>query len=412
MTESDAYHFYIAYRGSGPVYPGIAALDPATGRVRTTVASDPLRGLTAGPDRTRLYGLSGGGTFVDVRETQEMLTLVNSNITSDDENMPGTATAMSLSRDGSRLYYSKAFNAGCADGADPESGQRDLAVKGHPVWGTVAAAPDGKRCYLGSESMAENNKAQTPCIVALGPAKGEQSTLLAVAPPTKNRYRVDLLLSDDGATLYAWNANTDDPLVAVDTTTMTITARSAGRAPSTVALHPDGRLYTVDRERGGVILDPSTLTDSGTFPCAPDSAPVLAFGPDGALLVAQADGTCTVLAPGASQASGPVRLTGSPVAAVAAAPTERPQRDEPKYMTRFKQDGKTCREIQDGVLKQVGTIAKDTGVPRSDKTIEGGYRLIDDGVWRPWSLSSYKYFYRIPDWENLLVDGDDLTWES
>ncbi|MFG2407117.1 WD40 repeat domain-containing protein [Streptomyces brevispora] len=371
-----------------------------------------MRALTAGPDGKRLFGLSEDGTFVDVRETQEMMTLVNSNITSDDANMTGAATAMSLSRDGSRLYYSKAFNAGYADGADPESGQHDLAVKGRPVWGTVAAAPDGKRCYLGSESTAANNRAETPYVVALGPADGEQSTLLAVASPTKNPYRVNLLLSDDGTTLYAWNANTEDPLVAIDTTTMAVTARSTGRAPSTVALHPDGHLYTVDRDRDGVILDPDTFADSGTFPCAPDSAPVLAFGPDGALLVAQGDGTCTVMAPGAIRASGPVRLTGGPVAAVAAMPTECPQRDEPKYMARFKQDGMTCREIQDGVLRQGGAIAKGTGVPQSDKTIEGGYRLIDDGVWRPWSLSGYKYFYRIPDWENLLVDGDDLTWES
>lgn len=410
MAESGAYHFYVACRGSGPVAPQIAALDPATGRARTAVFTDSLRSLTASPDRMNLYGLSADGTFVDVRGTQKMMTLANSNVTSDTGDAQElAATGMALSRDGSRLYYCKVFSASYIDGANPETEQREVTVKARGTWGSVAAAPDGRRCYLGSESMSASNRAQTPYVVALGPAEKQESTPLAVASPTKNSYRVDLLLSNDGATLYSWIANADDPLVAIDTATMTITARSAARAPSTAALHPDGNLYTVDRDRGGVILDPATLAGSGTFPCAPDSAPVLAFGPDGALLVAQADGTCTVLASGASQASGPVRLNGTPVAAVAAAPTECPQRDEPTYMARFKQDGVTCRDIQNGVLDQKGTTAKGTQVPPSDQTVEGRYRLID-GVWRLSVTGSYKYFYRIPDWENTLVDGDDLTW--
>ncbi|MGY0459606.1 hypothetical protein ACW14Y_05035 [Kitasatospora sp. cg17-2] len=59
------------------------------------------------------------------------------------------------------------------------------------------------------------------------------------------------------------------------------------------------------------------------------------------------------------------------------------------------------------------TCEQGTFVPAYDKVFEGRYILTDGvGVWRKAVLDGgeNKKFYRIPAWDNLIVDGDDVTW--
>ncbi|MFE2153815.1 hypothetical protein ACFXAO_27645 [Streptomyces lavendulae] len=135
-----------------------------------------------------------------------------------------------------------------------------------------------------------------------------------------------MLLSADGATLYTFAPHQADPLVAIDTTTLTVTAHAQVPAPTTLAMSPDGTLlyavHAVHADRAGSILDASDLTGTGTFPSIADKAPAIAVAPDGTVCAAYSDQTCAVTAPDAAHASAPARLADAPVAVVTAAASE------------------------------------------------------------------------------------------
>ncbi|MEV7122255.1 hypothetical protein [Kitasatospora griseola] len=416
MPQSGTYHFYIAYAGSSPVAPGIAAVDPATGRIRATANRPAVRSLTTCPNSQKLYEIGGTGNFAVLNV--EDLRVSNEYVFSQRAQMRWQAA--SPSSDGQQLFFlDSGGGVTVVSAADPDELTRELKPTKLSTRTTLAVTPDGKRFYTGSAAMA-SNRASVPDVLALGPAENDQSNPLPIATATTTAYQVNVLLSPDSATLYAWIANSTDPMVAIDTATMTITARGAGRAPSAVAVHPDGSLYTVDRDRGGIILAPATLSETGTFPCAPDSAAILAFGPDGKLCVAQANRTCIVVDTATGQASGPARLTGQPAAAVAAAPTLLPQREEPKYVAEFKREGWTYHPREDGGIQRNDfATPAGTQVSQPGRTITGQYRWVaNDLIWRPFGpLGESKYFYSITDWDGrsyqgreILVDGDDLTW--
>ncbi|MFD4907857.1 YncE family protein [Kitasatospora purpeofusca] len=464
MTQSGVSHFYITYRQTGPKPGGIAVLDAATGRIRVTRALSDSLGLAArsGGTATTLYTLTEGGhhvTAVDTRTLETDLLFADQG--------RSWALDVAVNADGSRLFLTRGFGVLEVDTA---SGK----VEGHPVpqepsaaWGTVAVSPDGKRLYLG-RSGQNSNAEETPCVLAMDvseppqeeaypqetdaqetdpledlrrraaamspaeleaflqkdhvpdtdapePAPASRQAVDIAAPAGKFR-DVRVLLGADGATLYAFVPHQADPLVAIDTATLTVTARAQGPAPTALALSPDGTLlYAVHADRAGSILDASDLTETGTFPSIPDKAPAIAVAPDGTVCVAYSDHTCTVIAPDAAEASAPARLAGAPVAVVIAAATEVAPRSQPEYVGRYRHEAMLRRYTEysggHGMWSTNAVCEQDTFVPAYDKVYEGRYDLTDGvGVWRKNIIGEYKKFYRIPAWDNLIVDGDDVTW--
>ncbi|MFB7470567.1 hypothetical protein [Kitasatospora sp. NPDC056184] len=433
MTQSGVSHFYIAYRQTGPEPGGIAVLDAATGRIRTTQALMGNRGLAAQPGgaATKLYALSEGGYNVSTVDTR---TLETDTLYSDQESP--SATDAAVNADGSRLFLAQGvvvFELDAASGK--EAG--DHAVPQEPVfssWETIALSPDGKRLYLGRHGQNSNRK-ETPCVLAMDvPERAQDGTnaqddnaqetdpgpgqAVDIAAPAEKYRAVRVLLSADGATLYAFVPHQTDPLVAIDTATMTVTARAEGAAPTGLAVSPDGTLlYAVHADRAGTILNAADLTETGTFPSIPDGAPAIAVAPDGTVCVAYSDHTCTVIAPDAAEASAPARLAGAPLAVVTAAAGEADPQPQPEYAGQYRRDAMPRRYNENsdghGMWSTDITCEQGTFVPAYDKVFEGSYTLTDGiGVWRKAVLGGgeNKKFYRIPAWDNLIVDGDDVTW--
>ncbi|MEV7189714.1 hypothetical protein [Kitasatospora sp. NPDC093102] len=113
----------------------------------------------------------------------------------------------------------------------------------------------------------------------------------------------------------------------------------------------------------------------------------------------------------------PVRLTGAPLAITVAAATKVETQPEPKYAAEFKRDARTYSykafDGGHGMWPDSATPAK-TLVPAPDNTHEGRYTFNEQAkIWykADWPFGEYKHFYRIPAWNNALVDGDDLTWK-
>ncbi|WP_224274422.1 YncE family protein [Streptomyces sp. LS1784] len=426
MTQSDGYHFYIAYSGGDSFANGLAVLDPGTGRIRATAGSGPLRGVLARHDGTgtRLYlplesdAISRTGQFamVDTRTLE-----------AETSTYRGTAVLSAVDPAATRLFLLQLRDGVIeVDTTTGASTFHEAPGKPFTTWMTQAS-DTGKRLYLGNVNNAGNRK-HTPYVIALEggvpvtPQAGEQSdeagAAVVVAAPKEN-FTVRILLSPDGATLYAWVPGHTDPLVAIDTATMAVTARAEGPAPAATAITPDGtRLYALYADGRGLVLDPATLSEAGTFPGLPDAAPVLAAAPDGTLCIGYSNRICTVVPPDADTSSAPARLNGVPLAVAAAIATEVAPQPEPEYVGEYKRDG-ALRKEQDGNLFTAGAFCpQGTRIPGYDKVYEGHYILTDSdrdengGVWRkvPYGGQS-KYFYRIPQWGNLLVDGDQVTWK-
>ncbi|MFI9783136.1 hypothetical protein ACIHEI_06425 [Kitasatospora sp. NPDC051984] len=63
---------------------------------------------------------------------------------------------------------------------------------------------------------------------------------------------------------------------------------------------------------------------------------------------------------------------------------------------------------------------KGTHIPAYDKVYQGRYELLESyensengGRWHKTFLGGeYKYFYRIPSWGGVLIDGDQITWKT
>ncbi|MGA5134749.1 YncE family protein [Streptomyces olivoreticuli] len=432
MTQSGVSHFYIAYRQTGPEPGGIAVLDAATGRIRTTRALMGSRGLAArsGGAATKLYALSEGGHNVSAVDTQ---TLETDTLYSDQEQ--SWATDVAVNADGSRLFLAQGLGVLEVDTASGKEEEHPVPQK--PVfasWGTITASPDGKRLYLGRQGQNSNRKV-TPCVLAMDvPERAQEGTnaqddnaeetdpgpgqAVDIAAPAEKFHGVQVLLSADGATLYAFVPHQADPLVAIDTATLTVTARAQGPAPTALALSPDGTLlYAVHPDRAGSILNAADLTETGTFPSTPDKAPAIAVAPDGTVCMAYSDHTCTLIAPDAAEASAPARLAGAPLAVVTAAASEADPQPQPEYVGQYRRDAMPRRYNEysggHGMWSTDTTCEQGTFVPAYDKGYEGRYTLTDGvGVWRKGVLGSgeNKKFYRIPAWDNLIVDGDDVTW--
>ncbi|MFE1876769.1 WD40 repeat domain-containing protein [Streptomyces sp. NPDC059496] len=432
MTQSGVSHFYIAYRQTGPEPGGIAVLDAATGRIRTTQALMGSRGLAArsGGAATKLYALSEGGYNVSTVDTR---TLETDTLYSDQE---ARVTDVAVNADGSRVLLAQGLAVLEVDTASgKETG--DHAVPQKPVftaWATIALSPDGKRLYLGRQGQNSNRK-ETPCVLAMDvPERAQDGTdaqddnaeetdpgpgqAVDIAAPAEKYRGVRVLLSADGATLYAFVPHQADPLVAIDTATLTVTARAQGPAPTALAASPDGTLlYAVHADRAGTILNAADLTETGAFPSTPDKAPAIAVAPDGTVCVAYSDHTCTVIAPDAAEASAPARLAGAPLAVVTAAASEADAQPQPEYVGRYRRDAMPRRynehSGEHGMWSTDVTCEQGAFVPAYDKVYEGSYTLTDGvGVWRKAVLGGgeSKKFYRIPSWDNLIVDGDDVTW--
>ncbi|WP_369382961.1 hypothetical protein [Streptomyces sp. cg36] len=432
MTQSDVSHFYITYRQTGPEPGGIAVLDAGTGQIRAARALMPSRGLTArsGGTATKLYALSEGGRNISTVDTR---TLETDTLYAEQEDLWPMDVAANA--DGSRLFLAQGPGVMEVDTASGK--EEEYPVPQKPVfaiWGTIAVSPDGKRLYLGRQAESSNREA-TPCVLAMDvPEKAQDGSntqddsaeeadpgpgqAVDIAAPAEKFRAVQVLLSADGATLYAFVPHQPDPLVAIDTATLTVTARAQGPAPTALALSPDGDLlYAVHAERAGSILNATDLTETGTFPSTPDRAPAIAVAPDGTVCVAYSDHTCTVIAPDAAEASAPARLAGAPLAVVAAAASEAEPEAQPEYVGRYRRDAMPRRYNEysggHGMWSTEVTCEQGTFVPAYDKVYEGRYTLTDGvGVWRRSELGGgeSKKFYRVPAWDNLIVDGDDVTW--
>ncbi|QCX74638.1 hypothetical protein C9F11_04675 [Streptomyces sp. YIM 121038] len=432
MTQPGVSHFYIAYRQTGPEPGGIAVLDTATGRIRATQALMGNRGLAAplGGASTMLYVLPEGGHHVSTVATR---TLETDTLYSSQEGP--WATDVVVNTDGSRLFLPQGPVVLKVDTASGKEEEHPIPQK--PVfssWGTIAVSPDGKRLYLGRQGGNTNQKV-TPCALAMdlpertqegttGQEDGAEETdpgpgqVVDIAAPAEKFHAVQVLLAADGSTLYAFVPHQADPLVAIDTATLTVTARAQGPAPTALALSPDGtHLCAVHADRTGSILNAADLTETGTFPSAPDTAPAVAVAPDGTVCVAYSDHTCTVIAPDAAEASATARLPGAPLAVVTAAASEADPQPQPEYAGHYHRDAMPRRYNEysggHGMWSTDITCEQGTFVPAHDKVYEGRYTLTDGvGVWRKDVLGGgeNKKFYRIPAWDNLIVDGDDVTW--
>ncbi|MFI9783135.1 hypothetical protein ACIHEI_06420 [Kitasatospora sp. NPDC051984] len=288
--------------------------DPDLGRIRTTAIDDNFRNLVAPPGgtATRLYHLRFGlpaSVGTKSFETDNVIPPWSPSA------QQPFANVGAINKDGTTLYLTS-VPAGVAAVklADGEVKTYETPGEPTPFRPTIAAGSSG-RFHLGNEGNATGGN-RTPAVCAFEPAAGP----IAVAAD-KDLFTVQVLCSPDGATPGC--PGTPDPLAAIDTATMTITARGTGPAPAAAAVAPDGKaLYALHADGRGTVLDPTGLEQTGTFTALPDSAPVLAVGPDGTLCIAHSSRKCTTVAPGADATSALVPLGGVPVAVLAAAATE------------------------------------------------------------------------------------------
>ncbi|WP_411146590.1 YncE family protein [Streptomyces sp. x-80] len=341
MSEGASYHFYLACQGRNEDQSdsAIVVIDPAEGKVRASTSQGFIspRSLAGQPGVDRLYVVDAHDpTAVSIIDCVQ-LQPHDDDVAPEDGNLGHAA----LSPDGERLLVT-ANSGRTLYEVDTKT---NLSVRHYDLPGTeggLTLSGDGERVYMGTSGNFWSPAGITPRVAMLELADRDDPPVTASddeeeEPMDKPRQvlgpvdigttvekitGVRVLLSADDSRLYAWEPKSTDALVVLDTQTFQITAQAKGRPPGAIALSPDGeRLYAVYHDRGGVILDPTTLTSTDTFPADPDASPILCMGPDGTLLVAYSTGTAVLITPD-GEAGTPFSVSGIPQNAVTAAPTQ------------------------------------------------------------------------------------------
>ncbi|MGW1997964.1 YncE family protein [Embleya sp. NPDC001921] len=312
---AEPFHFHVPYQRAGAVAAGIVVVDPATGRVHAGVTE--ILGdidLVARPGGDRLY-LPSDLLGIAVYNTSTLRPVTPRVLI---EFAPATAPQRAATAGLQGPLFVSLFPNVVAD-VDTEACRlrRILPTSSGNQWVEPATDSEGKQLYLGSMRPKSNRRTAPPQVLVKDVADPDgQGTILDIASPTASAHRVRVLLSPDGATLYAYTPGVNAAPVAIDTATLEITAR--GPTPFPTGLVVDsagGRLYAVFADRQGVILDAESLKVVGELPCGPDPEPCLAVGGDGRLLVATSRMICTVITPDTGEATATGWLPAKPRAA-------------------------------------------------------------------------------------------------
>ncbi|MEV6974217.1 RICIN domain-containing protein [Kitasatospora sp. NPDC093806] len=436
MTDLRTYHYYALHETDLQMgrHWAVTAVSPESGEVLGEVISEePASGglgrgfLCAGSGGTHLYvGLNDGIHLVETSTLTEVW------VEGADFGRILTEPVWDAVIDHrhERLYV--AVGKGGVVEIDTTTNTVLRRLETGETYAGIAVSLDGTRLYTGSSRGA-------PTVKVLDLADGTVTATVEVAGFEYGPPGIGVTLSEDGALLYTFNRY-HKALTAVDTATLTVTARRKGDIE---AVWPDGdgqRVHIVrrsDHDSEGVVLAARTLERLGEFPLAPKGGksgmPVraMAGGPDGALCLATFGGFVIATPAGDGRWEHQrVETSGFKCAAVtAAAPTrfrtpvpERPARtvgvirkSAPAYFHRV-ESGQMVENVYSPNFQPGERLPETTDV------VQGHYGRGSSGqfggiavtyIWYPQLPfnSRYKYFYFVPFW-GIYIDGDDITWDD
>ncbi|ROQ78369.1 ricin-type beta-trefoil lectin protein [Streptomyces sp. CEV 2-1] len=284
----------------------------------------------------------------------------------------------------------------------------------------IAVDREGARLYLSSREGA-------PTVTVISLHDGSTIATLKLAEPAHGPAGVRLVLSPDGARLYAYNPVLDGSLAMVDTTALSVAARAQG-LPYAVWPDEDGqRVYGIfEEEAQGRIMSAAGLATDGNFPTTTPSNTVdnhaihaLSKGPDGQLLIATEYALGLVTPKGKTEWDHrPVQFTAACSGVVAGARTAyrnptpaRPSltvaalhRAAPTYLPPEGWDQMRPNWYQ---MPEAGER-----IPETTEVIKGSYLLGQCHIWHPAAiLGDAKRFYLVPFW-GVYVNGDDIIWDT
>lgn len=270
----------------------------------------------------------------------------------------------------------------------------------------IAVDRERARLYLSSREGA-------PTVTVISLHDGSTiATLKLAEEPAHGPAGVRLVLSPDGARLYAYNPVLDGSLAMVDTTALSVAARAQG-LPYAVWPDEDGqRVYGIfEEEAQGRIMSAAGLTTDGNFPTMTPSNTVdnhaihaLSKGPDGQLLIAIEYALVLVTPKGKTEWDHrPVQFTAACSGVVAGARTayRNPTPARPsRTAAAFHRAAHTYLPLEGwDQMRPNWYQMPEAGerIPETTEVIKGCYLLGQCHIWHPAAiLGDAKRFYLVP----------------